>query len=162
MAEAHTVTARRACSIRVFSNVAVSTSFLGVGLGLFDFFNDVFNEVQYKRILSGLFTFVPPLIFAVYFPGVFVLALGFASIALSLLAVIFPGMMALSMSNQLGHKAESFFFNKRINALVVMLGMGIIAFQVMYLMGLLQGSVQMRSAIPFLAASISNTSLGVL
>lgn len=42
------------------------------------------------RTQTGLITFVPPLLFALYFPQGFIMALGYAAIALAVLAVLLP------------------------------------------------------------------------
>lgn len=78
-------------AINLFSNVAVTTSFLGVTLGLFDYFHDNLRSFQAgKREMSALLTFLPPLLFALFYPRGFIFALGFAAIALAVLAVLLP------------------------------------------------------------------------
>ncbi len=84
-------------AINLFSNIAVTTSFLGVGLGLFDYFYDNLKKVKrFKREWSALLTFVPPLFFALVYPQGFIFALGFAAIALAVLAVLLPAGMVLA------------------------------------------------------------------
>ena len=84
-------------AINIFSNIAVTTSFLGVGLGLFDYFCDNLKRVQsFKREWAAAITFVPPLLFALFYPRGFIFALGFAAIALAVLAVLLPTGMVLS------------------------------------------------------------------
>lgn len=84
-------------AINLFSNIAVTTSFLGVGLGLFDYFCDNLKQVKsFKREWAAAITFVPPLIFALVYPRGFIFALGFAAIALAVLAVLLPTGMVLS------------------------------------------------------------------
>jgi tyrosine-specific transport protein len=75
-----------------FTSIAVATSFLGVGIGLFDFMEEQLSR-RHKRpnsLVTGLFTFLVPFVFAVYYPEGFIVALGYAAIALSVLAVIIP------------------------------------------------------------------------
>jgi tyrosine-specific transport protein len=88
-------------AINIFSNIAVTTSFLGVSLGLFDYFFDNLKKVQvFRREWSAALTFVPPLIFALVYPQGFIFALGFAAIALAVLAVLLPTSMVLSWRRQ--------------------------------------------------------------
>jgi tyrosine-specific transport protein len=75
-----------------FTSLAVATSFLGVGLGLFDFMEEQLTRKDKKPsvFIVGAFTFVVPLVFALFYPEGFVMALGYAAIALSILAIIIP------------------------------------------------------------------------
>lgn len=78
-----------------FANIAMTTSFLGVSLSLFDFLADGFgrrNNVS-GRLQTALLTFIPPLVFAVFYPQGFILALGYASIFVAILTVILPVLM---------------------------------------------------------------------
>lgn len=79
-----------------FSNIAMTTSFLGVTLGLFDFLADTFKRTNTRigRSQTALLTFVPPLLFALLYPQGFVIALGFAAIFVAILEVILPALMA--------------------------------------------------------------------
>lgn len=81
---------------QMFMSLALATSFLGVALGLFDFLADLFKRQDNVsgRIQTGLLTFLPPLVFALFYPKGFVTALGFAAIALSILALLLPSAMA--------------------------------------------------------------------
>lgn len=82
---------------QMFMSLALATSFLGVALGLFDFLADLFKRQDNAagRIQTGLLTFLPPLVFALFYPKGFVMALGYAAIALSILALLLPSAMAL-------------------------------------------------------------------
>jgi tyrosine-specific transport protein len=75
-----------------FTSLAVATSFLGVGLGLFDFMEEQLTRNCKKPplLITGVFTFVIPVIFALFYPEGFIRALGYAAIALSILAIIIP------------------------------------------------------------------------
>jgi tyrosine-specific transport protein len=78
-------------AINFFSHLAITTSFLGVGLALFDFLIDVRkNRGTSARIQTILLTFIPPLIFALYFPQGFIMALGFAGIFVAITCIILP------------------------------------------------------------------------
>ncbi|MGB6189465.1 MAG: aromatic amino acid transport family protein [Aeromonas molluscorum] len=79
-------------AMHLFADLALATSFLGVTLGLFDFMAKVSkrDDNASGRLQTGLITFVPPLLFALYFPQGFIMALGYAAIALAILAVLLP------------------------------------------------------------------------
>lgn len=81
---------------QMFMSLALATSFLGIALGLFDFLADLFKRQDNMegRLQTGLLTFLPPLVFALFYPKGFVMALGFAAIALSILALLLPSAMA--------------------------------------------------------------------
>ncbi|NRF12638.1 aromatic amino acid transport family protein [Vibrio coralliilyticus] len=82
-------------TIGVFADLALLTSFLGVSLGLFEFLGDSFNKKKAasSRIVVGAITFVPPMGFALFYPQGFIMALGYAAIALAILAIFLPIMM---------------------------------------------------------------------
>jgi tyrosine-specific transport protein len=79
-------------SITIFADLALATSFLGVSLGLFDFFADTFKQGDNKsaRLKTAFITFLPPLGFALFYPQGFITALGYAAIALVILAIFLP------------------------------------------------------------------------
>ncbi len=79
-----------------FSFFALVTSFFGVSLSLCDFFQDIFH---FKKTVGGrlsLFTamFAPPLLFALFYPKGFILALGYAGVFVAILYGILPVLMA--------------------------------------------------------------------
>ena len=82
-------------TLTIFANLALATSFLGVRLGLFDFFSDVLNkgDSNKDRLITALVTFTPPLGFALFYPQGFIMALGYAAIALVVLAIFLPVLM---------------------------------------------------------------------
>ncbi|PMH43792.1 tyrosine transporter TyrP [Vibrio sp. 10N.286.49.B3] len=79
-------------SIGLFADLALVTSFLGVSLGLFEFLGDSRKKQQgtANRIQAAVITFTPPLCFALFYPQGFITALGYAAIALAVLAVLLP------------------------------------------------------------------------
>ena len=52
------------------------------------------------RFQTSLLTFIPPLFFALFYPKGFVFALGFAAIALAVLSLLLPSMLALKTRKQ--------------------------------------------------------------
>lgn len=82
-------------TIGIFADLALLTSFLGVSLGLFEFLGDTMKQrgVGSSRLAVGLVTFLPPMGFALFYPQGFITALGYAAIALVVLAIFLPIMM---------------------------------------------------------------------
>ncbi|BBN82426.1 tyrosine transporter TyrP [Pseudoalteromonas sp. A25] len=95
--------------VTVFADLALATSFLGVSLGLFDFFADAFKKGNGKldRSKTALITFLPPLGFALFYPKGFIMALGYAAIALVVLAIFLPVAMVWSQRRQ-GLQSEGY------------------------------------------------------
>jgi tyrosine-specific transport protein len=91
--------------LNVFSFCAIVTSFLGVGLGQFNYVEELTeNKIRTKSVtvknrLNALLTFGVPFIFAVIYPKGFILALSVASAWLALLALILPGIMGIRSQN---------------------------------------------------------------
>jgi tyrosine-specific transport protein len=83
-------------AIHLFADLALATSFLGVSLGLFDYLADLFRRRNSVcgRLQTGIITFLPPLAFALFYPRGFVMALGYAGVALAVLALLLPSMLA--------------------------------------------------------------------
>jgi len=78
-----------------FSNVTMTTSFLGVALSLFDFIRDGFHlkkDVKGK-VLTFLITFVPPGLFVIMVPKGFVLALQYSAVFTCFLVIVLPALM---------------------------------------------------------------------
>lgn len=92
--------------VNFFTDVAMTTSFLGVTLGLFDFFADLFKAKPQlsHRLGLGLVTFAPPFLFALFYPQGFITALGYAAIPLALLAIVLPSLMAFKTRRQTTHQ----------------------------------------------------------
>lgn len=82
-----------ASAVKLFSTLALVTSFLGVALGLLECIEDLlkrsFNFTT-GRISLGLMTFIPPVAFAMFYPEGFILALGYAGQMFAFYAVVLP------------------------------------------------------------------------
>ena len=85
--------------LHVFSHLALITSVLGVSLGLFDYLASLFQrkDTFTGRSQTAFLTFLPSLLFAILYPNSFISALGYAAIALSLLAVLLPVAMVWTL-----------------------------------------------------------------
>ena len=79
-----------------FSTFALTTSFLGVTLGLMDFLSDGLQlpKVGWKKILLCMIVYIPPVIIAIINPNIFLRALGYAGgIGCALLLGLLPIIM---------------------------------------------------------------------
>ena len=81
-----------ASAVQLFSALALVTSFLGVALGLFDCTEDMLRKGLYinaGRLLLGAITFLPPVLFAYFYPD-FIAALSYAGQMFAFFAVVLP------------------------------------------------------------------------
>lgn len=126
-------------AVHLFADLALATSFLGVALGLFDYLADLFQRSRSAagRIQTGVITFLPPLAFALFYPRGFVMALGYAGVALAVLALLLPSMLAWQSRKQ--HAAGGYRVpgGKPALCLVFACGVGIILVQLAIAAGLL-------------------------
>ncbi len=126
-------------AVHLFADLALATSFLGVSLGLFDYLADMFKRRRTVagRAQSGLMTFAPPLAFALFYPQGFVMALGYAGVALAVLALLLPPMLAWQSRKQ--HlTAWQVAGGKAMLAVVFACGIAIIAIQFLISAGVLR------------------------
>ncbi len=75
---------------------AILSSFIGVGLGVFDYLADLFrfDNSRAGRTKSWAVTFLPPLALSLMFPFGFVVAIGYAGAAATVWACIIPALLA--------------------------------------------------------------------
>ncbi|ANF67995.1 transposase [[Haemophilus] ducreyi] len=83
-------------AINAFSMAAILSSFIGVGLGTFDFLADFFKFDNSKigRMNSWAATFLPPLVFSLIAPLGFLKAIGYAGAVATLWTCIIPALLA--------------------------------------------------------------------
>ncbi len=83
-------------SVRTFAFFAIVTSLLGVSLSLSDFLADGLNirKTQLGKFFLVLLTFIPPLLFALFYPRGFIMALKYAGIFVVILLALLPALMA--------------------------------------------------------------------
>ena len=118
-------------AVHLFADLALATSFLGVTLGLFDYLADLFNRrnTAMGRLQTGAITFLPPLAFALFYPRGFVMALGYAGVALAVLALLIPSLLAWQSRK---HTPQSDYLvrgGKPALLLVLFCGVAVIAIQ---------------------------------
>lgn len=78
-----------------FTSICMLTAFLGVSLCLYSFLADGLKLRAYGRHGFGLFllTFIPPLLIVIFFPGIYLHALGYAGIFCVILLLLLPALM---------------------------------------------------------------------
>jgi len=124
-------------AIHLFADLALATSFLGVSLGLFDYLADLFrrrNSVS-GRLQTGIITFLPPLAFALFYPRGFVMALGYAGIALAVLALLLPSMLAWQSRKHHQQSGYRVLGGKPALCLIFACGIAIITIQFLIVAG---------------------------
>ncbi|PHM46035.1 tyrosine transporter TyrP [Xenorhabdus mauleonii] len=124
-------------AVHLFADLALATSFLGVSLGLFDYLADLLKRRNHAkgRLQTGLTTFVPPLLCALYYPN-FVMALTYAAVALSILALVLPCLLVWRSreENKGGYRVKG---GKPALIFVFLCGIAVIAIQVSIVTGIL-------------------------
>ncbi|MGQ0286771.1 aromatic amino acid transporter [Pasteurellaceae bacterium 22721_9_1] len=78
--------------VRIFSSLALITSFLGVMLGVFEGLGDLFKRFNLpaNRLTLSIAAFTPPLAFALFYPNGFIAALGYAGLICAFYLLILP------------------------------------------------------------------------
>lgn len=92
-----------AAVVKIFSALALITSFLGVALGLLECIDDLLKRafnISVNRLSLGFLTFLPPLLFAFFYPEGFILALGYAGQMFAFYAVVLPAALVWKARHQ--------------------------------------------------------------
>ncbi|MCK8895191.1 aromatic amino acid transporter [Haemophilus influenzae] len=92
-----------AAIVKIFSALALISSFLGVALGLLECIDDLLKRVfnfSANRLSLGFLTFLPPLLFAFFYPEGFILALGYAGQMFAFYAVVLPATLVWKARHQ--------------------------------------------------------------
>ena len=86
-------------ALHIFSIAAIVSSFIGVGLGVFDYLADLFGFEDSKqgRLKTWGVTFLPPLVFSLVAPFGFVAAIGLAGAAATIWTCIIPATLAKTL-----------------------------------------------------------------
>ncbi|MBA5761506.1 transposase [Vibrio sp. 404] len=127
-------------AINSFSMAALLSSFIGVGLGVFDFIADLFKfeDTKQGRTKSWAVTFLPPLIMSLLFPFGFVIAIGYAGAAATVWACIIPAMLAYkSRTREGGEEGFKAPGGNAMIGLVIAFGVFTAIFHIMAMMGML-------------------------
>ncbi|CAL7959831.1 Tyrosine-specific transport protein [Gammaproteobacteria bacterium] len=84
-----------AASIHGFMNITMTTAFLGVSLGLFDFLADGFKRKnnRFGRLQTASLTFIPPFLYTFFCPHGFMTAMNYSACFVTTLCMILPALM---------------------------------------------------------------------
>jgi tyrosine-specific transport protein len=118
----------------IFGLCAMLTSFIGVALGLFDFFADGFHipKTAKGKVILALLTFFVPVMIAIFYPR-FITALHYAGFFAAILLVIFPALMVWIGRYRLQIKSEyQVMGGKALVVATFLFGMGVIVLEVLH------------------------------
>ena len=89
----------------IFINIAIITSFIGVGISLMHYVRDIFTRYSksINRVSLGFICFIPPLIFTIFYPKGFILALQYAAIFAVIIFVYTPIFLNKERKLKLGY-----------------------------------------------------------
>lgn len=123
--------------LNVFFSAAILTSFLGVALALFDYVKDLSKKKSFGKntVIIYLITFIPPLLFALYYPKGFVIALSYAAISVVITSLFIPVLMYIKVKQE--RKESITLFQKIAFSLIFAFGISILVIQVLMTAGVL-------------------------
>ncbi len=106
----------------IFSLLAIITSFLGVAIGLFDYYREQLTKVkkEHQRIVSCILALGVPLLVTLIAKETFVHVLGFAGIFLSILALGLPCIIWLKL-----YSSHTFITKLSPNLVKILLAIGV-------------------------------------
>lgn len=120
--------------VRIFSALALITSFLGVAMGIFEGVGDLLKRFELpntRGVLTPL-TFIPPLAFAMFYPDGFIYALGWAGLLFAFYGLILP--IGLAWKARQLHPNLPYRVAGGNTALIVAFVMGVIIMVIPFLM----------------------------
>ncbi|MDM1529404.1 aromatic amino acid transport family protein [Myroides odoratimimus] len=123
--------------LNIFFAAAILTSFLGVALALFDYVKDLSKKKAFgkNKVIIYLITFIPPLLFALYYPKGFVIALSYAAISVVITSLFIPVLMYIKVKKE---RQETISFLQKIAfSLIFAFGTSILVIQVLMTAGVL-------------------------
>ncbi|PSU33506.1 aromatic amino acid transporter [Photobacterium lutimaris] len=127
-------------AINIFSMAAILSSFIGVGLGVFDYLADLFKfeDTKQGRAKTWLVTFLPPLIMSLLFPFGFVIAIGYAGAAATVWTCIIPALL-VRKSRSLENGNDGFKAPGGKAMIMLVMGFGVLTavFHFMSMLGIL-------------------------
>ena len=114
--------------VRTFTLFAIITSFIGVALGLINYFIELFEmeDVLSSRLKVSLLTFSIPLLVVFFYPKIFVQSLAIAAAFLSIVSVIIPSIISLKIISK---NNNTIFANRSIPFLLLISGITLVILQ---------------------------------
>lgn len=128
-----------------FSFLAIGTSFLGVGIGLFEFIQERLKSTSLKvgRLPVLFLTLFFPVVFALFYPGGFQEALRYSAIALSFISILMPVLIIgrlrqdqrVAPENLQGRSVERLGGSFSILVTLFVIGIGVIILHLLNVLG---------------------------
>jgi aromatic amino acid transport protein len=120
-------------AINGFANITITTSFLGVSLALYDFLADALKRPKTLRGKAeiSLLCFLPPTLFAIFYPQGFVLALGYAAICVAFSLIMLPALMVWQLRKKKMGSSYRVFGGSTLLFLVFFIGLALIILQIL-------------------------------
>ncbi|NEN76444.1 transposase [Pelistega sp. NLN82] len=120
-------------TINLFATFAILSSFIGVGLGVFDFLADFFHidNSRVGRTKSWAITFLPPLILSICYPLGFLKAIGYAGAIATIWTCIIPAMLVYKMRQTQGKRAFRVWGGTPLLYIVLIFGVLVFIFHFM-------------------------------
>ncbi len=120
-------------AINGFANITITTSFLGVSLALYDFLDDALKRPKTLRGKTeiSMLCFLPPTLFAIFYPKGFVLALGYAGICVAFSLIMLPALMVWQLRKKKLGSPYRVFGGSLLLFLVFFFGLALILLQIL-------------------------------
>lgn len=115
--------------LNAFVDIAMTTSFLGIALSLFDFFIDgltLNSSVYAHRFIAAVLTFVLPFMFAIFYPNGFIMALSYGAVFAAVLVLILPALMSMRLAPKGLKPFYPVFGGRFLRVLILLVGVFII------------------------------------
>lgn len=126
-------------TLEAFASLAVATSFLGAGLGLFDYMADLlkFDDSRLGRTKTTLVAFLPPTLAGLIWPNGFLLAIGWAGLAAAIWSVVVPALMLRASRARFSEYSYRAPGGSIIIPILLVYGLSTAAFHTLYTLGFL-------------------------
>ena len=96
--------------VRIFSVLALTTSYIGVALGLSNAVKDLLAHFNMSKnnLMVGAITFIPPIIVGFTYPNIFLSAFSFAGVIFAFIGVILPVLLVYKSRkrNEQGYRVK--------------------------------------------------------
>jgi tyrosine-specific transport protein len=118
-------------AINGFANITITTSFLGVSLALFNFLADALHRPVTIRgkVEITILTFLPPILFAIFYPKGFVIALGYAGICVAFSLIMLPALMVWQLRKKNMGSSYRVFGGSILLFIIFIIALGLITLQ---------------------------------
>lgn len=125
--------------LEAFSFLAVATSFLGAGLGLFDYMADLckFDDSPLGRAKTALVTFLPPTLCGLIWPKGFLHAIGWAGLAATIWSVLVPALMLRVSRRKFRDAAYRAPWGRAVVPLLLLYGCATAVCHILYMLNML-------------------------